>query len=122
VHRVVDQLQPAVAVHRLGDVDQQRVRDRVAGEAQQRVDDRLGVVARGSGVPQAERGEPVGVYVFGRALQLGEGCDRHPARQRVGVVDLKQQRLVGLDDQRATGHRLPLHALGGTSLARRSDK
>ena len=33
VGRVVDQLQPAVPVHRLGDVDQQRVRHRVAGEA-----------------------------------------------------------------------------------------
>ena len=33
VRRVVGQLQPAVPVHRLGHVDQQRVRHRVAGEA-----------------------------------------------------------------------------------------
>ena len=107
VRRVVDQLQPAVPVHRLGDVDQQRVRHRVARVLEQRVDHALGVVAGGAGVPQPERGQPVGVHVLGRALQLGERRDRHPAGLRVRVVDLEQQGLVGLHDQWSAGHEVP---------------
>ena len=76
VRRVLGQLQPAVAVHRVGDVDQQRVRHGVAAEADQRVDDLLGVVAGGAGVPQPQRGQPVGVDVLGGALELGERRDR----------------------------------------------
>jgi len=65
VRRVVGELEPAVPVHGLGDVDQQRVRYGIARVPQQRVDDGFGVVAGGARVPQAERGEPVGVYVLG---------------------------------------------------------
>ena len=65
VDRVLDQLQPAVPVHRVGDVDEQRVRHRVAGVTHQRVDDLLGVVPGCSGVPQPERGQAVGVHVLG---------------------------------------------------------
>ncbi len=79
VHGVLLQPQPAVARHRLGDVDQQRVRHRVAAVGQQRVDHLLGVVPGGPRVPQAERGEPVGVHVLGCALQLGERRDRPAA-------------------------------------------
>jgi hypothetical protein len=104
VRRVVHELQPAVPVHRLGDVDEQRVRYGVPGEAQQRVDHRLGVVPGRPRVPQPERGQPVRVHVLGGALQLGERRDGHPAGERVRVVDLQQERLVGLNDQRATGH------------------
>ena len=74
VRGVVDQLQPPVPVHRLGDVDQQRVGHRVAREPHQRVDDPLGVVPGGAGVPQAQRGQPVRVDVLRRAFQLGEGA------------------------------------------------
>jgi hypothetical protein len=65
VRRVLDQLEPAVAVHGVGHVDQQRVRHRVPGEADQGVHDLLGVVAGGAGVPQPEGGEPVRVHVLG---------------------------------------------------------
>ncbi len=65
VHRVVLQPEPAVAVHGVGDVDEQRVGDRVAGEADERVDDLFGIVTGGPGIPQRQRGDPVGVYVFG---------------------------------------------------------
>ncbi len=104
VRRVIGQLQPAVPVHCLGDIDQQRVRHRVAGEAQKRVHDRLGVVPRRARVPQAERSEPVRVHVFRRALQFREWSDRQPAFQRFRVVDLEQQSLVGLHDEWAVGH------------------
>ena len=52
VRRVLDQLQPPVAGHHVDDVDEQRLRHRIAGERHQRVDDLLGIVARGAGVPQ----------------------------------------------------------------------
>ena len=104
VHRVLLQPQPAVAGHRVGDVDEQRVRHGVAAVLQQDVDDLLGVVPGGAGVPQPQRGEPVGVHVLRRALQLGERRDRAAAVPGQLVVDLEQEGLVGLDDQRAVGH------------------
>ena len=72
VPRVVGDLQPAVARHRLGDVDEQCVRDGVAGVPQERVDHLLRVVPGSPGVPQPEESEPVNVDVLGSALQLGE--------------------------------------------------
>ena len=82
VRRVLLQREAAVAVHRVGDVDEQGVRHRVAAVGEQGVDDLLGVVAGGAGVPQAERGEAVGVDVLGGALELGERRDRAAARPR----------------------------------------
>ena len=113
--RVLLQPQPAVARHRLGHVDQQRVRHGVAAVLQQRVDDLLGVVAGGPGVPQPERGQPVGVDVLGRPLELGERRDRLAAVGGALVVDLEQQRLVGLDDEGSVvihGHRSAVIAVG----------
>ena len=107
VHRVLLQPQPAVARHRLGDVDEQRVRDGVAAVLQQRVDDLLGVVAGGARVPQPERREPVGVDVLRRPLELGERRDRLAAVGGLLVVDLEQQRLVALDDQGSVGCHQP---------------
>ena len=81
VRRVLLQAQPPVAGHRLGDVDEQRVRDGVAGVGQQRVDDLLGVVAGGAGVPQAERRQPVGVDVL-RASARARRTARSPCGSR----------------------------------------
>ena len=81
VRRVVDQLQPAVPVHRLGDVDQQRVRHRVAGEREQRVDHALGVVPGGPRVPQPQRRQPVGVHVL-RASAPARRTARSPSGRR----------------------------------------
>jgi hypothetical protein len=104
VRGIVGELQPAVTIHGVRDVDEQRVRHRVTREPQQRVDHAFGVVTSGARVPQAQRGQPVGVDVLGGALELGERRDRHAAGGRLGMVDLEQERLVGLDDQRAIGH------------------
>jgi hypothetical protein len=46
--------QPAVAVHRVGDLDQEGARHRIAAEAEQRIDHLLRVMAGGSRIPQAE--------------------------------------------------------------------
>ena len=105
VHRVLLQPQPAVAGHRVGDVDQQGVRHGVPRVAEQHVDDLLGVVPGGARVPQPERGQPVGVHVLRRPLQLGERRDRAAAVAGLLVVDLEQEGLVGLHDQGAVGHR-----------------
>ncbi len=109
---VVGELEPPVAVHRLGHVDQERVRHRVARIGQQRIDDRLGVVTGGTRIPQPEGRQPVRVHVLGRTFQLGERRDGHPAVAGVLVVDLEEQGLVGLDDQRAAGHRCIASGLG----------
>ena len=105
MHGVELEPQPPVPVHRVGDVDEQRVRHGVAAVAHQRVDDLLGVVAGGPRVPQAQRRQPVGVHVLGGALELGERGDRLAALGRQRVVDLEQQGLVALDDQGSVGGR-----------------
>ncbi len=101
---VVGQLQPAVACHRLGDVDQQRVRHRVAAVLQQRVDNLFCVVPGGPRVPETQRREAVGMHVLRRSLEFGEGRDSPTAFPGQFVVDLKEQGLVGLHDQRSVSH------------------
>ncbi len=104
VRRIVGELEPAVAGHRLGDVDQQRMRNRVTAVLQQRVDDLFGVVARCTRIPQSERRQAIGVHVLGGALEFCEGCDRAPAFGRKLMFDFEQKSLVGLHDQRSVCH------------------
>ena len=104
VHGAFHQLQPAVAGHRVDDVDEQRLRHRVARERHQRIDHLLGVVTRRAGVPQGKRGDAVGVNVLGCALQFGERSDRRAGGASELVVDFEQHGLVGLHDQGAIGH------------------
>ena len=104
VHRRLGQLQAAVAAHGVDDVDQQRLRDGVAREADERVDDLLRVVPGGPGVPERERGDAIGVDVLGSTFELGERSDRRAGLRSGRMVDLEQQGLVGLDDQGPVGH------------------
>ncbi len=104
VDRALHQLKTAVAGHGVDDVDEQRLRHRVARERHQCVDDLFGVVARGARVPQRQRCDPVGVDVLGRALELRERSDRGARSAGLLVVDFEQHRLVGLHDQGAVGH------------------
>ncbi|CAM5372747.1 hypothetical protein SCALM49S_06168 [Streptomyces californicus] len=116
VHRVLGEGEPAVPRHRLGDVDQERVRHGVAGVLDQGVDDLLGVVPGGAGVPQPERGDPVRVDVLGRTLQLRERRDGTAAGFRQLVVDFEEQRLVALDDE-GSGHALRPFLRGAATAA-----
>ena len=116
----LERREPAVAGHRLGDVDEQRVRHGVAGVLDERVDDLLGVVPGGAGVPQAERGHPVGVDVLGRPLQLREGRDGTTAGVGLLVVDLEEQRLVALDDEWSVHACVPSARHGQTSSVPRT--
>ena len=102
---VGEQLEAAVAAHRLGDLGEQGVRHRETRVGDERVDDRLRVQARGARVPQGQRRDPVGVDVLGGALQLGEGGDGAAGLPGLGVGDLQENGLVGLDDERAVGGR-----------------
>ena len=102
---VGEQLEAAVAAHRLGDLGEQGVRHREARVGDEGVDDRLRVQARGARVPQGQRRDPVGVDVLGGALQLGEGGDGAAGLPGLGVGDLQEDGLVGLDDERAVGGR-----------------
>ncbi|SKT09241.1 Uncharacterised protein [Mycobacteroides abscessus subsp. abscessus] len=104
VRRMLDQLQAPVARHGVDDVDQQRLRHRVAGEGDEGVNHLFGIMSRGAGVPQCERGDAVGVYMFGSAFELGERGDSLARRVCLVVVDLQQHGLIGLDDQRSIGH------------------
>ncbi len=112
VDGVLGEGEAAVARHGLGDVDEQRVRDGVAGELDERVDDLLGVVPRGPGVPQAERGDPVRVDVLGGPLELGEGGDGPARGTGELVVDLEEECFVALDDERPV-HKRPFPTWGG---------
>jgi hypothetical protein len=92
--------EPPVAVHGVGHVDQQGAGHRVAAVREEDVDHLLGVVAGGPGVPESQRGQPVGVDVLRRPLELGERGDGDPAGRGVGMVHLEQQGAVRLDDER----------------------
>ena len=120
VDRLFEQGQPAVAVHRLRDVDQERLRDRVAAVGDQRMHDLLGVMACSAGVPQPQRRDAVGMDVLRGALELGERGNVAPRRLGVGVVDLQQESLVGLDDQWAI-HR-PVNGPGWSRHSRPSPR
>lgn len=74
--------------------------DRESAVGDERVDDLLGVDARGARVPERQRGDAVAVDVFGCPLEFRERRDRQAAPLRVRVIDLEEQRLVGLNDQR----------------------
>ncbi len=116
---VLRQGEPAVAVHRVGDVHEQGVGHGIPAVRDEGVDDLLGVVSRGAGIPQAERSEPVGVHVLGRAFQLGKRCDGPARRLSVRVVDLEQECLVALNDQGSVSHGVSINAIAGGSVPAR---
>jgi len=113
------QLKAAVARHRVGDIDQQRVGDREPAVRDECVHDLLSVETGGAGVPQPEVGHPVGVDVFRRSFQFGERGDRVATQFELFVVDFQQQRLVALHDEGATGH--PTSITRPSQCCRRDD-
>src|ERR1019366_7344389 len=117
---VLGQAESSVPVHRVCDVHEQGVGDRVTAVGDEGVDDLFGVVPSRAGIPQAQWSQPVGVHMLGCALQLGEGCDSPARRLSVGVVDLQQECLVALNNQGSVNHGVPVNAIaGGTVPARR---
>ena len=60
------------------------------------VDHLLGVVPGGPRVPQAQRGQPVGVHVLGRALQLGERRDRRAGTRRASAWSTSSSSVLSL--------------------------
>ena len=76
----------------------------VTGVAKQDVDNALGVMSGRPRIPQAERRESVRVDVLRSPLKLGKRRDRVAALVGQLVVNLKEQGLVTLNDQRSVGH------------------
>ncbi len=91
---------PAVAPDQLAEVDRQVRRHRELAVGGQGVDHRLGRHPGRRGVPERERGQPVGVDVLRALLQLGERRDRVAGLGVKRVVDFEQDRAVALHDQR----------------------
>lgn len=96
--------QPAVAVHRLPQVDRDGRRDREAGPAIERLEHVLCGVPCGAGVPQAEPRDAIGVDVLGSAFQLGEDRQFVAGALGIGVGDFEQHGAIALDDQGAIRH------------------
>ena len=82
-------VEPAVAADRLADVDRHRRRHGEARPALERREHVVGVVAGRARVPQPEAGDPVGVDVLGRALELGEDRELVARRSRRPGVRLR---------------------------------
>ena len=101
---VLDELQPPVAIHRVGNVDEQRLRGGEPRVGFQHVHDLLRVVPCRAGVPQRQRGDAVGVHVLRRALQLRERCQRGARLLRLFVVDFQQHGLIRLHNERSVSN------------------
>ena len=70
----------------------------------QRLEHLVGIVPGGARVPESETGDPVGVDVLGRALELGEHREIVAGVLGVRVGDLEQHGAVALDDQGSIRH------------------
>lgn len=101
---MLDELQPPVAIHRVGNVDEQRLRGGEPRVGFQHVHDLLRVVPCRAGVPQRQRGDAVGVHVLRRALQLRERCQRGARLLRLFVVDFQQHGLIRLHNERSVSN------------------
>ena len=73
--RVIDKVEASVALHRLRNGDEKRLRDRVAGIAHQDVHNLFCVMSGGPSVPQCERGDAIGMNMLGGSLELSEGSN-----------------------------------------------
>ena len=105
VSRMLVDAHPAIPRHRLGDIDKQSLRNREARVVLQHVHDLLRIVAGGAGVPQRQRRDAVGVDVLRGPLQFGERGQGRAGLIGTRVIHLQEHRFVGLDDERACGHR-----------------
>ena len=121
VLRVLFEPEPAVPGHGLFDVDQQGVRHGEPGVLQQGVQHLFGVEPGGPGVPEAQRRQPVAVHVLRGPFQLGEGGDGVAGLGGEFVVDLQQDGLVTLDDQRSVIH-WSNSSVASTSIIRWMDR
>jgi hypothetical protein len=91
--------QAAVATDGLGDVDRDALRNGKLGVLLESVQHVLGGVTGGTGVPQSEPGDAVGVDVLGCALEFGEHGEVMAGILRGGMSDLEQHRAITLHDQ-----------------------
>ena len=104
-----DELDAAVSPHLLADFEGHVLRNRIARVALEIREDRLRRDPAGGRVPERERRDAVGVHVLRAFHEFGEAAQRASRGLVLGVLDLEQQRAVGLNDQRfVVGHVHPL--------------
>ena len=120
VSRVLGDGEPAVAVHGLGDIDEEGMRDGIAGVGEEDVDDLLGIVAGRARIPQCEGCDAVRVDVLRGPLELGEWRNRAPGLVGRGMADLEQEGLVALDDEGPIAHADSPARMADTSAATRA--
>jgi hypothetical protein len=103
--------EPTVTTNGLGDIDGDTLRYGELGVLLECVEHVLGGMAGGTGVPEAEPGDPIGVDMLGCALKFGEYREVVAGILGGGVRDLEQHRAVALHDQ-GSRQRIHLVSLG----------
>ena len=96
--------EPAVAVHRFGEVERHRGWHRELGETIEGVEHFLGRVARSTRIPESETREAVRVDVLGCPLEFRKHCERVTSFLRLGMRNLEEDGAVTLDDERSVRH------------------
>ena len=98
--------QNAVAIHRVGDVHEQRVGNGKTRMREEGIDDPFRIETRSLRIPQPQVREPVRVDVLGRFLELSEWRDRRACFFCRRVGNLEKDRFIGLDDESACARTL----------------
>ena len=97
------EFQPTVARHVVVHVGEDVAGDLILGEGEQLSLHLLGLPAERGGVPERERGNPVGVDVLGRLHQLRKAAEGVARLFELRGVGLEQDGLVGLNDDGVFG-------------------
>ena len=74
------------------------MRNGVARIFKKSIDYLFGIVASGAGVPESEVSESVGMNMFRRAFEFSEWRDCAAAIGREWMINIKEERLIALDD------------------------
>ena len=97
----VVEAQNAVAIHRVGDVHEQRVGNGKTRMREEGIDDPFRIETRSLRIPQPQVREPVGVDMLGRLLELRERRNRGARLLGRRVSDLEEDRFIRLNDESA---------------------
>ena len=97
----VVEAQNAVALHRVGDVHEQRVGNGKTRMREEGIDDPFRIETRSLRIPQPQVREPIRVDVLRRFLELSEWRDRRACFFCRRVGNLEKDRFIGLDDEGA---------------------
>ena len=103
VFAIGHQLEPAVPRHVVVHVGEDVAGDLILGECEELPLHLLGLPAERGGIPEGERGNPIGVDVLGRLHQFGKAAECVTGLFELRGVGLEQDGLVGLNDDGVFG-------------------